>query len=228
MNIHNLKKKRSNYICFVGNCNKTYFYICTLKKHIQICHRNEYESIVGVFSERNFSHFYNKMRKRKLLEEKFDFVKFKTYEEEKVKSENTLAKNDQKPYFAVKKQGPLVKNGTCENVSEDRTIAHNDNYNNNIINNKIKPCSENNLNPRELIQNVNNIHNVNNDNTTISSSNNPIDLYYSYSKVFFELSEEIFTKFSVIENLRKIFLHQNENLVEMLRVKCPKWSSFDN
>jgi hypothetical protein len=229
LSIHNLKKKRSNYICFAGDCKKTYFYICTLKKHIQVCHRNEYESIVGVFSERNFSHYYNKMRKRRLLEEKFEFVKFKKDDAEKVESEKTQGRNDQKVYFAVKKHGPDVMNfKTSENISDDRTIAHNDDYSKNfIITNKINEDIENCFNLNEFNQKINNIHNLNNDISTISSSNNSFDYNHYNLKMFFELSNEILAKISALENLKIIINYEMENLVGMVRVKCPNLTSLD-
>jgi hypothetical protein len=60
-NVHKNSLTRQKFKCFVNNCSKSYLYICTLKKHIQSSHCEEYGTILNDFygNERNFHAIYN-------------------------------------------------------------------------------------------------------------------------------------------------------------------------
>jgi len=79
INIHKSKRSRSKFVCFVGDCDKSYLYICTLKKHISNYHKDEYSNILKVFEEEtNFISIYKKIVKDPQM---FSFVNFKDNDE---------------------------------------------------------------------------------------------------------------------------------------------------
>ena len=94
-NIHKNSLTRQKYKCFVNNCNKSYLYICTLKKHIQSSHCEEYGTIQNDFygNERNFQAIYNYILQNPKM---YSFIKVKQQSLE-IKNvsfrEDTLEKN---------------------------------------------------------------------------------------------------------------------------------------
>jgi hypothetical protein len=75
-NVHKNSLTRQKYKCFVNNCSKSYLYICTLKKHIQSSHCEEYETILNDFygNERNFHAIYNYVLQNPKM---YSFIKIK-------------------------------------------------------------------------------------------------------------------------------------------------------
>jgi hypothetical protein len=74
MNIHKRPNKRHKFVCFIDKCQKSYLYICTLKKHLNYVHRNEFNAILKRYPRRNFFDVY------KILlvdSSEFPFIEFK-------------------------------------------------------------------------------------------------------------------------------------------------------
>lgn len=72
-NIHKTINARAKHICFIDKCKKSYFYICTLKKHIASSHKSQYNKLIKKFSDRNFFDLINYLKKNNI----FSFVNFK-------------------------------------------------------------------------------------------------------------------------------------------------------
>lgn len=64
MNIHKGEDKRKKYICFITNCKKSYFYICTLKKHIQQSHSEDFNDLIEKYGDINFHEIYTSMKEK--------------------------------------------------------------------------------------------------------------------------------------------------------------------
>jgi hypothetical protein len=86
-NIHKTGTVRQKYICFIDKCKKSYFYICTLKKHIISSHKSHYNKIIKNFPDRNFFDVINYLRKNTT----FPFINFK---EETVNNTNDITENE--------------------------------------------------------------------------------------------------------------------------------------
>ena len=64
---------RNKLICFIENCNKEYYYICTLKKHLIQQHSAEFDIIQETFQSPNFNIVYQALKSGK---KSFDFINF--------------------------------------------------------------------------------------------------------------------------------------------------------
>ena len=66
---------RTKFVCVVGNCCRSYLYICTLKKHLQSVHKNEYDEITEKYGQgTNFITNYKKILRNPEI---FNFVDVK-------------------------------------------------------------------------------------------------------------------------------------------------------
>ena len=76
LNIHQSSLIRDKFTCFIRDCSKSYLYNCTLKKHIQRSHKDEFQAIIGNFeeNERNFSEIHKYLEANPNM---FPFLKFK-------------------------------------------------------------------------------------------------------------------------------------------------------
>jgi hypothetical protein len=52
---------RSKYSCFIEKCNKSYLYICTLKKHLAALHEDDFRIICEEKSGKTFLDIYKEM-----------------------------------------------------------------------------------------------------------------------------------------------------------------------
>lgn len=86
LNIHKNVIKRKKFPCFIQKCDKSYLYICTLKKHILNSHIDEYEQLKAEFPDRTFYDIFKELR----TNNKFPFVDFKFFD-----STNDLTNNQE-------------------------------------------------------------------------------------------------------------------------------------
>lgn len=86
---------RTKFVCIVGNCCRSYLYICTLKKHLQSVHKNEYEEIIEKYGQgTNFISIYKKILRNPEI---FNFVDIKLVSNFAIKeSTKNLKKNQEK------------------------------------------------------------------------------------------------------------------------------------
>lgn len=89
LNIHKNVIKRKKFPCFICKCDKSYLYICTLKKHILNSHIEEYEKIKAEFPDRTFYDIFKELR----TNNKFPFVDFKIFD-----TTNDLTNNHENIY----------------------------------------------------------------------------------------------------------------------------------
>jgi hypothetical protein len=60
---HN-RKDESIFNCFISGCEKKYYYICTLKKHLSKSHRKEFGELENNLTNDNFSSIYKEFSSR--------------------------------------------------------------------------------------------------------------------------------------------------------------------
>jgi hypothetical protein len=78
ISIHKSSLKRIKYICFIEDCNKSYYYICTLKKHLIQCHLDKFKTIEEVYKDFNFYHIIENLKKNQHnLHSSLNFINFK-------------------------------------------------------------------------------------------------------------------------------------------------------
>jgi hypothetical protein len=61
----------------VRECENTYLYTCTFKKHLQQAHKNEYDKIIEYEEDSNFHELYKRLKDDPT---RFDFLNFKSEE----------------------------------------------------------------------------------------------------------------------------------------------------
>jgi len=76
LNIHKNIIKRKKFPCFIHRCDKSYLYICTLKKHILNSHVEEYKQLKVEFPNRTFYDILKELKNNN----KFPFVDFKIFD----------------------------------------------------------------------------------------------------------------------------------------------------
>lgn len=80
--IHQQKRRRYKFSCFVGDCTTSYLYTCTLKKHLKKCHPQELQLLQEEYKNTNFMQLYRILTKygkeKAQNNEKFAFLKIKT------------------------------------------------------------------------------------------------------------------------------------------------------
>lgn len=78
VSIHKSSIKRVKYICFIDDCCKSYYYICTLKKHLIQCHIDKFKIIEEIYKDINFYHIIKNLKKNQhILHSSLSFIKFK-------------------------------------------------------------------------------------------------------------------------------------------------------
>jgi hypothetical protein len=79
-NVHKTKKFRHKFVCFVKNCSKIYYYVCTLKKHMMNRHRDIYDTLRQDFSNSNFYNIYSILRNKKSeYQNTYDFLNVNSF-----------------------------------------------------------------------------------------------------------------------------------------------------
>jgi hypothetical protein len=66
---------RNKFICFVDDCNISYLYPCTLKKHLTKCHPAEMKNLYDQHNNTKFIEIYKKISKKC---EEISKIKFKS------------------------------------------------------------------------------------------------------------------------------------------------------
>jgi len=84
MNTHTNLVKRQKFPCFICKCDKSYLYICTLKKHILNSHLEEYDKLNAEYPDRTFNEVFKDVRTNR----KLDFVNFNVFDDIEEESNN--------------------------------------------------------------------------------------------------------------------------------------------
>jgi hypothetical protein len=72
-----LNTPKEKLYCFVKSCERFYFSLETLKKHLQKSHKKEYDLLKEKYLSKNFNQIYNIIKNQNELDENFDFINFK-------------------------------------------------------------------------------------------------------------------------------------------------------
>lgn len=72
-----LDTPKEKLYCFINNCERFYFSLETLKKHLQKSHKKEYDLLKEEYSNKNFNQIYNIVKNHNGFKENLDFINFK-------------------------------------------------------------------------------------------------------------------------------------------------------
>ena len=74
-----LDAPKEKLFCFINSCERYYFSLETLKKHLQKTHRTEYNTLKEEYTNKNFNQIYNIIKTETSENKKINFLKFKDY-----------------------------------------------------------------------------------------------------------------------------------------------------
>ncbi len=211
-NTHYLKKNRSKYVCFVDDCMKSYLYICTLKKHVLSCHTENYNQITDIFSDKNFTHFYENNKKRRLLEENFDFVNFKNKKSIDEDNDNLDKENSIQNIFEDIK----IENG-LSSLSEQNNLLIEENEKDFSEMIRIDHCSDSEVKSDSKSLNNKDDPFQNNPNKLFDSNERNENFFPDKFKYLTSLSLEILGKFSFLKNLEVVFDEHTNTFYKMVK-----------
>lgn len=84
---------RFKYICFISKCQKHYYYICTLKKHLISAHKPYFQTLVNSYPGKNFYEVFRLIKENNMeIRSKFDFIDFKSGDPASEKDSKEYAK----------------------------------------------------------------------------------------------------------------------------------------
>ena len=164
MNTHLKLKKRIIFPCFIHKCDKTFLYTCTLKKHFNSNHEEEYKKLIEEYPNQNFFEIFKEVQNNRNL----DFENFDVFNK-KEEEENMLLKISERNVKNLQEENPI--NNINNNLFLKESITNNSviNINNN---NNFENLSQN----FPINSNSNNINNFNSDYNNINNNiNNTIN-----------------------------------------------------
>lgn len=169
-NVHKDIVKRHKYFCFIKNCSKSYLYICTLKKHIIMMHKSNYDTVKKSYVGKNFFDIYqdikNSVENNIRNDRKFDFLEFKTPDRHLSSNEIETGEEDTKSKIDNNSSNEEITSQTpkiFENkVLNFNLICQNNNINNVLNINVQTDYLKNNLNQNYLYSNLLGIKTSNN------------------------------------------------------------------
>lgn len=186
--------------CFISNCDKSFLYVCTLKKHIFQNHKNEYNKIIEVYPEKNF----NEILKNFPSNKKLDLLNLEALESTKEDSNTNNNKNkNNKNFNMIESNGDFNSSININNI--------NDLNNNNNINTKIK--NDVNTKDKQLPQvSFNNLNHKNNIFDNIILNNPSININNNLNN-FENLSNNDLIKYLSLLYVREI---ASQRMIEIL------------
>lgn len=142
---HVNKFKRNKFPCFINNCDKSFLYTCTLKKHIMTSHEGEFKKILNEYPNENFFEISKKIKDNKNLE----FVKINSFDNEDEKdiqesninninyNEDIIIENDNLNLDLNEKQTFSLNKKIEDERKKELHLKNNNDNQNNILNNII-------------------------------------------------------------------------------------------
>jgi len=97
-NVHKNLVSRKKFSCFINTCTKNYLYVCTLKKHLQYAHSDEYLKIMQDHTDdKVFYDVYKKLKESNSNtngENSYDFINFKNKENDRLHPKQAICLED--------------------------------------------------------------------------------------------------------------------------------------
>lgn len=110
--------------CFVNFCERFYFSLETLKKHLQKSHKKEYDSLKEEYKNKNFNQIYLIIKNLSCSSNKLAFINFKDY---KVSDEEDAQSYDKKSSTSIQNNH---KNRSGRSIVKDMDyLEEKDNFN---------------------------------------------------------------------------------------------------
>jgi len=93
--LHQAPTKRIKIICIVKECNREYFYVCTLKQHMIKSHKAEYKSLHKHF-QKSFLQIIKEFQENTASTQSFDFINLNAIENMKEANKEHNPKKEEK------------------------------------------------------------------------------------------------------------------------------------